>query len=235
MLEKFARQPCRLGDFEGEYYATQHWNETLAQQDGTICRETRFPARPQEWVLSGPHFYVGNPMYKTPRAVCTEKGHYDVLDLTDLPDDYLSRTNYVPACSPEEYARRTPRVPWKEAGESEGRLVTEFYRVNASRGLSQSGERTLQGSILPPLAAHIDGVFSVALRDRSSIPFIAGLWMSLPMDFFVKSTGKGDLRNDLAKRMALPELKVARPALLVRGLILTCLGTYMPTCGARAG
>ena len=52
-------------------------------------------AQAAELVLSGPHFFTGNPMSKTPRTMCTQNSHYDVLDLTALPDDYLPRTNYV--------------------------------------------------------------------------------------------------------------------------------------------
>jgi hypothetical protein len=62
---------------------------------------------PGEWILSGPHFFVGNPFYKTPRSVCTQNSHYDILDLETLPHDYLPRTNYVPACTPDEYLART--------------------------------------------------------------------------------------------------------------------------------
>ncbi len=114
VLETFAAQPRRLGDLKGEYYSTQHWNEVIGQQDGTIRRATGFPTNAGQWVLSGPHFFVGLPFYKTPRAVCTANSHYDCLDLNQLPDDYLPRTNYVPNCSPAEYAERTPRVPWLE-------------------------------------------------------------------------------------------------------------------------
>ena len=84
---------------------SQHWNETISVRDGTIRRETRFPKDASELVFSGPHFFVGNLYNKTPRAVCTQNSHYDVLDLTTLPDDYLPRTNYVPACSAEYEAR----------------------------------------------------------------------------------------------------------------------------------
>ena len=63
-------------------------------------------------VVSGPHFSVGNPLNKTPRERCTKSSDYDCLDLTALPDDYLPRTNYVPACEEDEYSRRTPKVPW---------------------------------------------------------------------------------------------------------------------------
>ncbi|WP_295405482.1 N-6 DNA methylase [uncultured Thiocystis sp.] len=115
VLEKFAAQPRRLGDLKGDYLSLEMWHETNQQRDGTIRRETGFPADADQWVLSGPHFFVGTPFYKTPRAVCTANSHYDCLDLTALPDDYLPRTNYVPDCSPAEYAERTPRVPWVDA------------------------------------------------------------------------------------------------------------------------
>lgn len=116
VLEKFARAPRRLGDLKDDYFTLEMWHETGAQKDGTIRRETGFVSRPEDFVLSGPHFYVGNPLSKTPRAICTEKGHYDILDLEHLPDHYLPRSNYRPACSPSEYARRVPRVSWVEEG-----------------------------------------------------------------------------------------------------------------------
>src|SRR5690606_4975760 len=73
VLEKFAHAPRRLGDLGDDISFTQHWNESIAQADGTIRRETGFVSRPEDLVLSGPHFYVGNPLSKTPRAICTEK------------------------------------------------------------------------------------------------------------------------------------------------------------------
>ena len=39
------RRPSGLGDLQGEYYATVMWDETNAvKKDGTIRRETSFPA-----------------------------------------------------------------------------------------------------------------------------------------------------------------------------------------------
>ncbi|MGE6150209.1 hypothetical protein ACLHZ5_20575 [Aeromonas media] len=123
VLEKFAAQPKRLGELQGQYFSTVMFDETYAQSDGTTKRQTQFPKAAEQWILSGPHFYVGTPLYKTPRAICTEKGHYDSLDLLTLPDDYLPRTNYIPACDAEEYARRTPRVSWTEPGEDQGGIA----------------------------------------------------------------------------------------------------------------
>jgi len=117
VLAKLAAYPRRLADLGDDYVATEMWHETMQQKDGTISRrpssDAGFAASPADWVLSGPHFFLANPYNKTPRKVCTEKGHYDIIDLPTLPDDYLPRTNYRPMPDRAEYARRTPRVSWR--------------------------------------------------------------------------------------------------------------------------
>jgi len=235
-LEKFAKQPQRLADIaETEiYFNATHWNEFNAQADGTIRKETRFATSVSEWILSGPHFFVGNPFYKTPRRECPQNSYYDVLDLEVLPDEYLPRTNFLPGKAPDDYRARSPIVSWsKQVAASESRML-DYFRVNASRGLNPSGERTLQGSIIPPGAAHIDGVFSIAFRDEKLVTVVAGLWASVPMDFFVKSTGKGDLRNDLAKRLVLPASLIVDCRFLVRTVSLCCLTVHYATVWLRS-
>lgn len=226
VLDKFAAQPHRLGDLKGGYYSLEMWHETNAQKDGTIRRQTGFPQHAGEWVLSGPHFFVGSPFYKTPRAVCTEKGHYDCIDLLTLPDDYLPRSNYVPACSPDEYRARTPRVSWVEPGEVEAKRVTEYYRLVSRTMLSQSGERTLISSIAPPLVGHLDLGFSLTFKQQELLPQLAALFVSIPFDFFVKSTGKGHFRNDLAAVMALPDPESRKHGLIARILGLVSLTNH---------
>jgi len=125
VLQKFANYPKRLGDLKEEYFSSVMFDETYAQRDGTIKRATQFPESHDQLIISGPHFFVGNPLYKTPRAMCKLNGDYDILDLIDLPDDYLPRTNYVSACSPFEYEAKIPRVPWEENGRC--KKVTEFH------------------------------------------------------------------------------------------------------------
>src|SRR5690606_33788424 len=112
---------------------------------------------------------------------------YDTLDLEHLPAHYLPRSNYRPACSPDEYARRMPRVSWVEEGETEAKPVTAYYRVISRRGLSISGERTLLASVATRDVCHIDGVFSVALRYEGLVHTLAGLWASVLFDFIIKS------------------------------------------------
>ncbi|MCW0937424.1 class I SAM-dependent DNA methyltransferase [Pantoea sp. RG18] len=193
VLEKFADQPKRLGDLQGEYYSTVMFDETYAQRDGTTKRQTQFPEDASQWVLSGPHFFVGNPFYNTPKTVCDTNKAYDNLDLLTLPDDYLPRTNYIPACDEQEYARRTPRVTWTEPGEDEPRKVTDYFRLGYRGMLSQSGERTLIASILPPAIAHIHGVQSTSFKSEELLLQQFLMSVSLVGDFFIKSTGRSNL------------------------------------------
>ena len=219
VLEKFACAEKRLADLSSdEIFATQHWNETLAQQDGTIRRDTRFPPGPDELILSGPLFNVANPFYQTPKAICNTNRAYDCLDLTIIPDDYLPRTNYRPDVPTAEYRARTPRVPWGEK-----KPVTEFYRLVSRKMLSQSGERTLISSVQPPGTAHIHGCYSHTFTDLRNLLALACLLPSVPFDFFVKTTGKANFMDDTAERLPLVTPDTSR---LSRTLALNCLTTH---------
>ncbi len=99
VLRKFSIVPKRLGDVNADYFATVLFDETYAQRDGMVTRQESPAFQPQladKWVLNGPHFFVGTPLIKTPRTVCTEKNHYDPIDLTAIAEDYLPRAVYRP-------------------------------------------------------------------------------------------------------------------------------------------
>ena len=226
-LRKLADHPHRLGDLRSEISVSAHWHETTSQRAGTIRRETCFPEGPEALVLSGPHFFVGSPHNKTPRRECTEKNHYDVLDLTTLPDDYLPRTNYLPACDAPEYERRTPRVSWLELGEDEPRPVTQYYRVVNRRRVNSDAERTLIAALIPPSTASVNAVISTAFRASYNSVDVLALMQATVLDFMIKATGTGDI--SLAWLHRLPILgdcpRPLRLALRLRTLSLSCLTT----------
>ena len=225
-LQKFSTQPLKLADLRGKYYSTQHWNEVNAQNDETIRRDTQFPDSPEQWILSGPHFFVGNPMFQTPRAVCETHRAYDTLDLLTLPDDYLPRTNYVPACDLDTYRARTPRVPWVEEGEQQAKRVTEYYRLTSRTMIGSSSERTLQSAIIQKDVAHIDLGFSVLPKEPDTLLQLATSYVSIVFDFFVKSTGKGHFRNDIASLLPLLSFGENWLSAKSRILILNCLTNH---------
>ena len=224
VLGKLAGYPNRLADLGNDYVGTEMWHETMQQKDGTISRrlntDVGFARNTAELVLSGPHFFVANPLSKTPRSVCVERSQYDVIELSDLPDDYLPRTNYLPMTDQAEYIRRVPRVGWVENGDVAGKPVTEFFRHIHRRGIGVANERSAISAIAPINTAHIGGGFSITFRKTNVMVIFSATVSSLPIDFFVKSTGKIDFRGDLAQK--LPVFSGIH-AISVRYLALNCL------------
>jgi len=218
VLRRFAEQPRKLGDMEGKYFATQHWNETIAQDEGTIRRETRYPRDVSEWIVQGPHFFVGTPLYQTPNDGCSHNQDYTSIDLAAVPEDYLPRTNYVPACDPAEYARRTPK--WN------GRQVTEFYRHVNREMVSPTGERTLVAALIPPGPAHVHTVFALAFKEPIDALRFSALAASLPFDFVIKSTGKTHVNESVTSRLSFPMSLMLDGPILSRGMHLLTHSKY---------
>lgn len=217
VLRRLAEFPKRIADIGAELFGTEMWNETNAQHDGTIRRETRFPEEPGELILQGPHIYVANPLYKTPRAVCDTNLAHDPLDFTALPVDYLPRTNYVPACDSREYEQRTPILPWVPHDR-----VSSLFRL-AHRGmLSQAGERTLVSTILAREFGHIHGIQSTGFTAVENLLAAAAVSVSVPADFFIKTTGRSNLHYVW---MELPAIATP-PTVGCRVLSLVCLTSH---------
>lgn len=218
VLERFAEQPQTLADLEERYYASQFWNETNAQKDGTIRRETRFPAGVEEWILSGPHFFVATPFNKTPNEGCKHNQDYSDIDLTAIPDDYLPRTNYVPACGMDEYRRRIPR--WN------GRPITDFYRHIHRRMVGSTSERTLITAIAPPGVGHTNTTISLTFESPQLLALVAAYTSSLPLDFYIKSTGKTDLYEETIVQLPFLTNFSLASGLIARTLRLNCLTVH---------
>ncbi|HDM8139075.1 TPA: class I SAM-dependent DNA methyltransferase [Vibrio harveyi] len=207
VLEKFTQQPQKLASLKGAYFSTVMFDETYAQRDETIQRKTNFPALTKEWVVSGPHFFVGRPFYNTPQHVCNTNRSYDLIDLLAIPDNYLPRTNYVPACGAEEYLRRTPKVPWIDEADlatwqangsnpeekPEPRPVTDYYRFVNRRMFGASSERSMICAIMPKNIGHIHPVLSTTFSRIPDLISFSAVCSSLIADFFLKTTGKSDV------------------------------------------
>ncbi|MEI6415123.1 MAG: class I SAM-dependent DNA methyltransferase, partial [Pseudomonadota bacterium] len=228
VLAKLAAYPRRLADLGEDYYSTEMWHETMQQHDGTIIRNadrtSPFAATPGDWVLSGPHFFLANPFNKTPRAICSEKGHYDTLDLETLPDNYLPRSNYRPMADREEYLRRTPRVSWVEPGEAGAKLVTGCFRVVNREMIGPSSERTLITTMVPPGVGHVNTTLSHAFKSSSEVVGFLAYSQSIPADFRVKSTGMGHANITLVSQLPIPQKLTVE--LAARALALNCLTTH---------
>lgn len=56
---------------------------------------------------------------------------------------------------------------------------------------NQSGERTLISAIVPPSSGHVHAVFELVFADERKVPIAQAIMASIPLDFYIKSTGKG--------------------------------------------
>jgi len=226
VLRKLAGWPRRLADLGDEYVSSEMWHETMQQHDGTIVRrpfsDSGFPDDPAGLVLSGPHFFVGNPLNKTPNRVCSSNKAYEALDLVTLPDTYLPRTNYRPIANRTEYLARMPRVPWVEHGEQVAKPLSEYYRYVHRRRVGSASERTLSCSLAPPGSAHVHTVLSVTFSKKQILLSFAGAMSSLVSDFFVKTTGLGDIYESTLGRVPV----VVEDEITARVAALNCLTTH---------
>ena len=220
VLEKFVQQERHLSDIEDKYLSTPStcWNEVNAQKEGIISRETSFPNGIEEWIVSGPHFYVGIPFNKTPRKVCAANSHYDPLDLGELPSNYLPRTNYTLSCDLSEYYERIPLVPWGNRNR-----ITDYYRLAFRRQLNQPGERTFISAILPKNTTHINPVISLTFQEKEDLIVFTSFAISIVYDFYIKTTGRSDLYESMLRLLPLPE---ATSSIRLRTLSLNCLTTH---------
>lgn len=226
VLRKMAAYPKRLSDLSDDYFSTVMFDEAYAPRDGTITRRTNsdngFASVTEDWVLSGPHLFVANPFHQTPMRVCNTHRAYEKPDLETLPDDYLPRTNYRPMADKTEYLRRTPRVSWTEEGETQGKPVTEFFRLAFRGMIGSASERTLTGALIPPGVGHIHGVQSNSFRSSDDLVFAGLLTSSLIADWYIKTIGRANLHGTW---LQLPRFDITA-AYASRYLVLNCLTNH---------
>ncbi len=227
VLQKLNDKPKRISSLAATYFRTTMFNETSQVIDGTIARrlnsDSGFSAETSGVVVSGPHIFVGNPLSKTPRRICTEKGHYDAVDLEAIPEAYLPRTNYRLALDRVELLRRIPKIDWEESdGPEKGNLVTNYPRLAFREMISQGAERGLIAAIIPPGINHIYTIQTVAFQETRSLVTVASMAFSLVADFYAKTAGVGHVQTIWSNLPLLDESS----DLAVRVLALTAVTSF---------
>ncbi|MFN9112807.1 MAG: hypothetical protein ACK5XN_22310 [Bacteroidota bacterium] len=229
VLEKLSSFPTKLQQLDTRI--SEGWHETNDVDASIIKRQTQFPDLSQfEMVYSGPHFFVANPLYKTPKQICIEKAHYDIIDHQYTDENFIARTNYVPGIATETFAGMMKGFPTgqKDANGNDihDRWI-DYYKVGFRAMLSQAGERTLTGAILPPRSSHIHGVKSVIFRKNLQLAEFSAITSSIVIDFFIKTIGKAGL-YDSAQLYNIPLGfdDPFRSSLISRTLLLNCLNKH---------
>ncbi|MGV9920817.1 hypothetical protein ACWDUK_26985 [Streptomyces cellulosae] len=106
------------------------------------------------------------------------------------------------------------------------RRYAAFHRLAWRRQIAPNTERALYAALVPPGTTHVDAVHSLTMPGLQLTTLVAGFWASLPLDYFLRATGRGDLRVSGAKATPAPLLEhPLASALLLRTLRLNCLTT----------
>lgn len=226
VLEKLSSFPTHVCDFS-DRFITLGLNEAAAVDNGIIHRNVCYPNwDTYEMIFSGPHFYVSNPLYKTPRCICKLNSDYDTIDLNLTSVDYSARTNYTPVIDQLSFADYI-RLPEEQT--AKGEKWIDKYKLGFRRLVGSASERTLNGAILPPKSSHIDGVISISFSEDEHLIELSGLSSSIVLDFYLKSLG---VMNFHATRLESLPLGIGRKylnALTVRSLILNCISDRYDT------
>lgn len=221
-IEKIGRFPNKVANFENKI--SEGWHETNDVTGGFIQRDTKYPDFSKyEMIYSGPHIYVSNAFYKTPKEICTIPHDFNIIDLTKISEEYNPRTNYIPQNVTAGYSSIIKGFE-DENGNYDNWL--DYYKLAFRKMLSQSGERTLSGAIIPPKSSHVNGIISLIFRDQVSIIELSGLTSSLVMDFYLKTLGKSNLYDETIRNFPLGISLVYKPPLITRTILLNCLNTH---------
>ncbi|MER6843790.1 Eco57I restriction-modification methylase domain-containing protein [Streptomyces platensis] len=110
---------------------------------------------------------------------------------------------------------------------------SEFYRVAWRRQIASNTERSLFAALIPPGPVHVDLVNSMSLGSTTDTALAAGFMAALPSDYYLRATGRNDLRIGEAKTLPAPTPgHPLAPALLLRTLRLNCqTNAYAPIWG----
>ncbi|MFA8451904.1 MAG: Eco57I restriction-modification methylase domain-containing protein [Bacteroidales bacterium] len=217
VIKKLSEFPRSIKDYNVKI--EECWHETNDVNNGVIKRETKEPEiNEYELIYSGPHFYVANPISKTPREVCKEKAHFDTLVPLFMDDSYSPRTNYIPN---EDLITFKQRI--KGVG---GENWLDSFRIGFSKMLNPHMERTLQPAIIPPKVSHINGVTSLMIESELLLIELSAICSSTVLDFYLKTLGISNLYEVTLKTIPLGIEQKYIIQLFVRTLQLNCLNKY---------
>ena len=226
VLEKIALYPKHLDDVSN--ITTMCFDETNAPKAGIIKRHTCYPNMSQyEMIYSGPHFYVANPMYKTPRTKCILNSDYDIIDLSSTKEDYIQRTNYLPNIPLSKYNEQVKGfcIDHKD-GEDIFENYFDYFKLGIRAMVSQAGERSLICAVLPRRTAHIHGIVSISFLNRYNTVDMAALCASIVIDFYIKTIAAQNLRYSRLATFPICIAEKYQSAMYSRTLLLNCLSVH---------
>ena len=203
----------RLGDLEFE--VTPGWNETTDRQRGFFTSRSEVVDDWKLVIIQGPHFAISNPLYQQPNESMRSNKDHRKINLEGIGGDFVPRTSYQLAKPYPDYIASYPK--WKSAPSS------TYYRLAWRAMADPAMVRTLNSAILPPGPCHVHAVLSGRVPTAADLAVAAGIWSSLPADFFIKVAGLATINRSVTSRIPHIRGHPLEKHLILRTLRLNCL------------
>ncbi len=212
-LQKLAAGP-RLSTVGLQFSAG--WNETTDRQKGYFVQRWGAPESWDDAILQGPHLHVATPLYKQPNPTMKHNQDWSETDFETLAPDAIPATSYKPAGPRAKYD--ADYTHW------DGKPARDEYRLAWRAMAANTGERTLITAIIPPGAAHPNGVFCLGGAAAEVIGSLAGFTASLLLDFAVRAAPKSGIYQSVFDRLPSPPPgQPLLPSLLLRAMRLNAV------------
>ncbi|MEW1757217.1 DNA methyltransferase [Streptomyces cyaneofuscatus] len=231
-IAALATWPQKIGSID--FRISAGINETTDRAAGHLKWAPGPVSHWHEVVLQGSMIGIATPFHRQPPTGGSKSMRdYEPWGHLHLSDDAVPRSNY--RLTAERRAELATQERWlnyehpqlieqREATVAEkscSSASTDFYRIAWREMIASNTERSLYAAIVPPGATHIHAVRSAALPSSGSTVLTAGFFASLPLDYLLRSSGRGHL--DISDTKAMPAPTLGHPleqALLLRTLRL---------------
>ena len=213
-LATLAIQP-RIGSLNLQF--STGWNETTDFQKGLFSKQWGV-ASWHDAILQGPHLHVSTPLYKQPNESMKHNLDWTSTDLEALAPSAQPITQYKPAGDRATYDRLYTH--WDNSP------ARDHYRIAWRAMAANTGERTLIPAIIPPGAAHPNGVFSSGspTLSPSDLATLQAGSSSLLTDFALRALPKSGIYfPDFSRLPTLPTRHPLAARTILRTLRLNCL------------
>ena len=197
------------------------WDESIDKQKGYFDTGWRHPASWEDVILQGTHLGVATPMVKQPNPTMRSGKDWSALDLEAVPRNFIPATGYQPDRG-NQLSYDSDYSAWNYDGKSVS--SRGFFRVGWRTMAAVTGFRTLYPALIPPGAAHINGIHTGAVVGDNYATALAGTVLSaLLIDFQVRTTGVANLYGSIVERLAFPNTVEHSNTAVGHYLRLNCL------------
>lgn len=213
VLDKIARS-TRIDAVSPAF--SRGWDESIDRSKGKFDVRWGSVDSWNDVILQGPHLFLSNAFYKSPRASMMSNRDWERVDLEGLASEAKPVTVYKPAGDRHEYDRSYPH--WVD-----GRSPRSAFRVAWRNMAGEGNERTLIPSLIPPGAAHVHAVLSAGFPEGRHVLLALGFMSSLLADSVLRAAAPSTIHASIVKRLPIALDHPLEHELLLRASRLSML------------